>query len=133
MASTTQQVVTAAGSTGGTGAGVILLNMYLKAHGYQSLEAQEAIAVMAVVSPIVHVFGLIGFAVLFKIIGWLKLDVPGITQIVDAAADGKVDREEFQAALDAIRRDVATRAAAPVPKAPSPLVSPPIAPATNPV
>lgn len=125
------QVAIGGGSTGGTSAGVILLNMWLKHHGHAALQPEEAVAVVGVVSPVIHIAVMILLAILMKILGWLSIEIPGL-QKVEADAASSVSPEDFQAALNAIRAETAKKIeqAAAATKAASVVAAPPPAPKT---
>lgn len=74
---TTATVTTGAGAYGGATAGTILLNMWLKRHGYEQLEPDQAMAVVAVAGPPLHTALLIVSAVvkaLLRKVGVTVLD-----------------------------------------------------------
>jgi len=84
MAVTAKQIATGAGGTGSSGAGIILLDMLLKAHGKPPLQPEEAVAVMTIVSPVATVVFAVLMALLTKLLGWLHIMVPGVNEPADA-------------------------------------------------
>lgn len=69
----------AGGGLGGSGGSTILLNMWLKGHGFQALTAEEATAVMTAIWPIIVIVLLISAALLVKFLKFIRLEVPGLT------------------------------------------------------
>ena len=133
------QVVLGGTSTGSTTAATIILNMWLKHHGHDALQPEEAAAIIGVVTPVIHIATLVGIALLGKILGWIKLEVPGLQSAI-----ASVPPDEFQGALNAMRaemnqriRDLAATPAAtikpPAPPAPATLNPAPAAAPAAPV
>lgn len=91
MIVTGTQIATGAGGTGGTGAGVILLNMWMKKHGYAPLEPEEVTAVMTVISPVATVALAILMAFISKFLKWANILVPGVNEPTVPAAQPAAD------------------------------------------
>ncbi|MDE2104690.1 MAG: hypothetical protein KGL39_46065 [Patescibacteria group bacterium] len=80
MATVVKQMATGAGGAGSSGAGIILLNWWLKAHNHQELEPQQVAAIMTVVAPVTTVILAVIMALLMKFLNWAKIQVPGVNE-----------------------------------------------------